>query len=326
MNSETSSRPAWVAPYLTRLGIDSSEPLGPPTIDTLRTLHRAHVERIAFENIDIQLGRPQGISPEESIARILAGRGGYCFNLNPAFAALLTALGYDVTLHRGQINGSVERAKTTAEEYGTHLALTVLIDGERWSIDVGLANSHYEPIPLREGVWVQGPFTYRLEVLPEIGPDAWRFFTDPVQTTFHSMDFTLAPAVWQDFSEYHAELSTSPTSSFVQTCELFRRDALGTDFILNDELTRDDADGRSTRVLTSAEEWFAVAEGLFGLDLSAIGDDERAALFERMQRAEEEWRARQRRRIRGNGRDCGGVLCIERLLGPTNILVCNATW
>jgi N-hydroxyarylamine O-acetyltransferase len=291
MIPETSSHPAWVAPYLTKLGVDASESLGVPTLDTLRRLHRAHVERIAFENIDIQLGRPPGISPEESVARILAGRGGYCFNLNNAFASLLTVLGYDVTLHRGQINGSIERAKTTPDEYGTHLALTVVIDGERWSVDVGLANSHHEPIPLREGIHVQGPFSYRLQALPEIGPDAWRFFTDPVQTTFHSMDFTLAPAVWEDFNGYHAELSTSPQSSFVQTCEVFRRDALGTDFILNDELTRDDANGRSTRTLTSAEEWFKVAEDVFQLDLSAIGDDDRAALFDRMQRAEEAWRA-----------------------------------
>lgn len=296
MIPETSDRPAWVAPYLTTLGIDPSEPLGEPTLDLLRRLHRAHVERIAFENIDIQLGRPQGIGPEESIARILAGRGGYCFNLNNAFASLLTVLGYEVTMHRGQINGSAARAKTDPDEYGTHMALTVQIDGERWSIDVGLANSHYEPIPLREGSHVQGPFTFHLQKLPEIGPDAWRFCTDPVQTTFHSMDFTLAPAVWEDFSEFHAELSTSPTSGFVQTCELFRRDALGTDFILNDELTRDDAGGRATRVLTSADEWFEVAEDLFRLDLSDIPDDDRAALFDRMQRAEEAYRASQRAR------------------------------
>lgn len=293
MIPETSSHPAWVAPYLTTLGVESPESLGGPTLDALRRLHRAHVERIAFENIDIQLGRPQGIGPEESIDRILAGRGGYCFNLNNAFASLLTVLGYDVTLHRGQINGSAERAKATPEEYGTHMALTVVIDGEWWSVDVGLANSHYEPIPLREGVHVQGPFTFRLEPLPEVGPDAWRFFTDPVQTTFHSMDFTLSPAAWEDFIPYHAELSTSPQSGFVQTCELFRRDALGTDFILNDELTRDDASGRSTRVLTSADEWFAIAEDVFRLDLSAIEDDERAALFDRMQKAEEAWRASQ---------------------------------
>jgi len=107
------------------------------------------------------------------------------------------------------------------------------------------------------------------------------------------MDFTLEPAVWEEFIEYHVELSTSPKSGFVQTGELFRRDVLGTDFVLNDELTRDDASGRSTRVLTSADEWFAVAEDLFGFDLSDISGSERAAVFGQMQRAEEAWRVSQ---------------------------------
>jgi arylamine N-acetyltransferase len=289
------AHPSWVAPYLAALGFDDPTSVGVPSLDTLRALHRAHVERIAFENIDIQLGRPQGIEPTESIARILAGRGGYCFNLNGAFAELLTVLGYAVTLHRGQINGSAQTAKASADEYGTHLALTVVLDGERWSIDVGLATCHHEPIPLRAGEHVQGPFRYRFEPLPQIGPDAWRFHTDPAQQAFHSMDFTLAPATWQDFSGQHLELSTSPQSPYIQLCEVFRRDATGTDYVFNDELHRDEGEGRLTsRVLTSAEEWFKVVEEVFHLDLSAIEDAERVALFDRMQRAEEQWRERQR--------------------------------
>ena len=129
MTSKTNDHPAWTAPYLARLGVDDPRSLGAPSLDTLRRLHRAHVERIAFENLDIQLGRPQGIGPAESIARILAGRGGYCFNLNNAFRELLTVLGYEVTVHRGQINGSAATAKATADEYSTHMALTVVIDG-----------------------------------------------------------------------------------------------------------------------------------------------------------------------------------------------------
>jgi arylamine N-acetyltransferase len=292
MIATTYDHPAWTAPYLAKLGIDDPEFIGAPSLDALGALHRAHVERIAFENIDIQLGRPPGIDPAASIARILAGRGGYCFNLNNAFAELLTVLGYDVTVHRGQVNGTAETAKATADEYGTHMALTVAIDGERWSVDVGLANSHHEPIPLREGVHVQGPFRFELRPLPEIGPDAWRFLTDPAQKTFHSMDFTLAPAAWTDFSSYHVALSTSPQSAFVKTCELFRRDAGGTDFVLGDELTRDEgADRRTSRTLSSVEEWFKIATDVFHLDLSAIDDAERAALWDRIQRAQEERRA-----------------------------------
>ncbi|QMU71221.1 arylamine N-acetyltransferase [Streptacidiphilus sp. P02-A3a] len=294
MTSKTNDHPAWTAPYLARLGVDDPRSLGAPSLDTLRRLHRAHVELVAFENFDIQLGRPQSIDPAESIARILAGRGGYCFNLNNAFYELLTVLGYDVTVHRGQINGSAATAKASADAYVTHMALTVVIDGERWSVDVGLANSHHEPIPLREGVHVQGPFRFELRPLPEIGPDAWRFFTDPAQTTFHSMDFTLAPATWEDFRSYHTDLSTSPQSPYVRWFELFRRDAGCAEFVLDDEFTRDEGAGRrTTRILESAEELFTIATDVFHLDLSAIDDADRAALWDRVQRAGAEWRAKQ---------------------------------
>lgn len=293
MTSKTNDQPAWVAPYLAKLGVDDPETLGAPSLDTLRRLHRAHVELIAFENFDIQLGRPQGMDPAESIARILAGRGGYCFNLNNAFAELLTVLGYDVTMHRGQINGSAATAKATADEYDTHMALTVVIDGERWSVDVGLANSHHEPIPLREGVHVQGPFTFELRPLPEIGPDAWRFHTDPAQTTFHSMDFTLAPATWEDFKSFHIHLSTSPEAPYVKWFELFRRDADCAEYVLGDTYTRDEGAGqRTTRMLESADELFKIATDVFHLDLSDVGDADREAMWDRIQIAEAEWRAK----------------------------------
>ncbi len=75
--------------YLGRL--DIGDP-GPPTVDALFALHRAQTERVAYENIDIFLGRPQGIAPAESIDRIVRGRGGYCYNLNGALATTLEAL------------------------------------------------------------------------------------------------------------------------------------------------------------------------------------------------------------------------------------------
>lgn len=130
--------------YLAVLGV--ARPAA-PTAEALRALHRAQVERVPYETLDNQLGRPTGIGAAESVARILRGRGGYCFHLNGAFAALLTALGYDVTLHRAGVQDEVEDPGGPG---GDHLALTVGLDGERWLVDTGLAGGMYEPLPLRE--------------------------------------------------------------------------------------------------------------------------------------------------------------------------------
>ncbi|MFF4449508.1 hypothetical protein [Streptomyces sp. NPDC001502] len=47
-----------------------------PTAEVLRALHRAQVERVAYETLGNRLGRPTGIGAAESVARILRGRGG----------------------------------------------------------------------------------------------------------------------------------------------------------------------------------------------------------------------------------------------------------
>ena len=90
-----------VADYLARLGLEGT---GPPSADALAELQARHLERVVFENLEIQRGRPTTVDDAESAERIVKrGRGGYCFHLNGAFGLLLEALGYDVTRRRGTV-------------------------------------------------------------------------------------------------------------------------------------------------------------------------------------------------------------------------------
>ena len=71
-------RPALTAPYLTRLGVDGRPP---PTPEALALLHRAHLERVPFENLDIHLGVPielDEVAFAEKVA--LRSRGGFCYS------------------------------------------------------------------------------------------------------------------------------------------------------------------------------------------------------------------------------------------------------
>ena len=75
--------------YLERLGI--AGPLD-PTPGTLRRLHRAHVTTIPFENLDVVLGRGVDLDLGAMQAKLLESRrGGYCYEHNLLFAALLGA-------------------------------------------------------------------------------------------------------------------------------------------------------------------------------------------------------------------------------------------
>ena len=54
---------------------------------------------VPFENLDIGLGREIVLDPERFIQKIVCERrGGFCYELNGAFATLLSAMGFRVTL------------------------------------------------------------------------------------------------------------------------------------------------------------------------------------------------------------------------------------
>jgi arylamine N-acetyltransferase len=270
--------------YLRRLRL--SHPVA-PSLEALLALHRAHVTLVPYETVEIQLGRPTTIDPDESVARIVAGRGGYCYHLNGAFSALLAALGFEVTRHVG---GVFRAAAQAPGANANHLALTVRVDGQDWFVDAGLGDALFEPVPLREGAYTQGPFVYRLEPSP-IVPGGWRFWHSPHARSFAGMDFSATPARMADFAAQHATLSTSPLSGFVRVAQVGRRTAGGVDFLRGTTLRRIDADGVRERVLETADEWFGVVDDVFGMPLHDVGADRRVALWDRLRAAHRDYLA-----------------------------------
>lgn len=82
--------------YLRRIG--ASRPARPDA-EALRELHLRHLVAVPFENLSLHLGEPVTLDPDALHDKIVtARRGGYCYELNGAFAALLTTLGYEVDL------------------------------------------------------------------------------------------------------------------------------------------------------------------------------------------------------------------------------------
>lgn len=272
--------------YLTTLGV--ARPAA-PTAEALWALHRAHVEQVAYESLDIHLGRPTGIGAAESVARIARGRGGYCFHLNGAFGALLSALGYDVTLHKAGVQNAAEDPEGPS---GNHLALTVRLDGERWLVDAGLGDALYEPLPLREGTYTQGPFTYAMAPSAVV-PGGWRFAHDP-RGAFAAMVFAPDPVELSSFAEEHIRLSTAPDSGFVRVCTAQRRDAKGVDVLRGCVLRRIHAEGADERIIDAADDWYDVLTDVFRMDLTDVDAAARSQLWDRVRTAHQEWEAAQR--------------------------------
>lgn len=262
-----------VTGYLARLGLPAER----PGVEALGRLHAAHVERVPYEDLEIQLGRVTSLDPVVSADRILRGRGGYCYHLNGAFSALLHALGYDVTRHLGGVQGSPE---AEAGIHRNHLALTVTGLPEdpdvTWLVDVGLGDGPHVPIPLLEGSYTQGPHTYRLRP-SEVAPGGWRFDHDPTGS-FTGMDFAPGPAVMADFAAKHEWLSTDPESSYTGVTALLRRDAAGVDTLLGLTLRRR-GDVSRKEVLESPGQWWSALADVFGIPADVFTPEERDQLW-----------------------------------------------
>ncbi|MDH5823680.1 arylamine N-acetyltransferase [Luteimonas sp. RD2P54] len=116
--------------YLQRLG--HAQP-PPPTLDTLRELQQRHTAEFPFETLSTLLGEPVPLDLPALERKLLHDRrGGYCYELNGLFMALLRELGYEVRALAGRVvmDGGADAART-------HLLLLVTVDGVRHLADVG---------------------------------------------------------------------------------------------------------------------------------------------------------------------------------------------
>src|ERR1035438_9191196 len=76
-------------------------------IQALRDLQLAHLLTVPFENLSIHLGEPIVLEQADLVAKVVRmHRGGFCYELNGAFAGLLTALGFRVSMLSARVFGT----------------------------------------------------------------------------------------------------------------------------------------------------------------------------------------------------------------------------
>jgi len=177
-----------VKAYLNRLGFQAAAQI-PPTIESLRRLQAAHIEKVPYENIDIHIGRPPvTLDPAASARRVALGyRGGYCFILAGAFGALLHTLNFNVMLLSANIGGDPPNEKS----WGNHVVVVVCINGTWWVADVGLGDGPMMPFQLCPlSKWEEQGWHYAFEART----NGWRFTHHPGVGSFggFELDSTLA--------------------------------------------------------------------------------------------------------------------------------------
>jgi N-hydroxyarylamine O-acetyltransferase len=134
--------------WLDRIGYNGSRE---PTLCTLHQLIFAHSHAIAYESLDIMLGRTPRLDLA-SLQRkmIFGGRGGYCLEQNMLFREGLRSLGYKITSLQGRV---VRGMAIDAPRPAIHMLLQVDLPDGPYLADVGFGNlAPTSALLLREGI------------------------------------------------------------------------------------------------------------------------------------------------------------------------------
>jgi len=246
-----------VPAYLRRLEYRGSRV---PNVVTLRSLHRAHLLAVPFENLDIHLGRPIRLEAALFEKIVRQRRGGFCYELNGLFALLLSALGFEVELLSARVMNEGQPGPAF-----DHLALLVKLE-ESWLADVGFGDSFVEPLRLQDEIeQVQHAGAFRLLRNAE----QWRLQARTREGDWQSQYlFTLTPHTLADFAgmcHYH---QTSPASHFTQKRICTRATACGRLTLSERRLIITHNGGRRETILQREEEYQAALWDRFGIALT----------------------------------------------------------
>jgi N-hydroxyarylamine O-acetyltransferase len=225
----------------------------------LDALHQAHANAIAFENLDILLGRPiqvDLVSIQNKLVR--HRRGGYCFEHNLLMAAVLEQLGFSVRMLAARVRLGSDQVRAR-----THMLLRVDLDEQPLLVDVGFGAQGYQrPLPFAPGE-IFRRFRWDYRVLPE--DDAWVLQSRQDGRWIDLYVFTLEPQYWIDYKVANHYVSTHPDSQFARDLIVQRPTPIARYSLHNFAFNIDRGGSVETRTLEDQAELFGVLADTFDL-------------------------------------------------------------
>ena len=257
--------------YFARIGYSGPRA---PTLETLKALHFAHATAIPFENLDVLAKRPILLDPPVLQKKLVAQkRGGYCFEVNGLFAAVLRQLGFNVMTLIGRVRW---KTPDTIDTGPSHMLSLVDLPEGRFLADIGFGGlTMTGPIRLETDSEQQTPHEPR-RLLAD--GDGYMLQAKLGEEWGNVYRFTLDPQTRADYEIANWYTSTHPQSIFVQFLIVARPLADRRITLFNCNLTIRHLDGRvENRCLDSAADIATALAEHFDLPLS---EDDRAVVLD----------------------------------------------
>ncbi|MFG2597264.1 arylamine N-acetyltransferase [Streptomyces sp. NPDC048462] len=258
--------PHTVDSYLARIG--ATRP-GRPDAAALRELQLRHLTAVPFENLSIHLGEDIVLEEGTLLDKIVVRRrGGFCYELNGAFAALLRELGFDVTLLQARVHGGDGKLGIPYD----HLALRVETDDGTgpWLADVGFGDHAQQPLALDDRSDQEDPRgTFRIRQATTLGAEHYGD-VEVLRDGAPQLLLDLRPRALADFRAgawYHR---TSPDSGFTRSPVCSRFTTTGRITLSGRKLITTVGAERHETPLGSDDEVLAAYREHFGLRLDRL--------------------------------------------------------
>ncbi len=201
--------------YFRRIGYD-----GPitPTLETLRGLHLKHPAAIPFENLNPIMGLPVPIDLPSIEAKLLhAGRGGYCFEQNALFWAVLRQLGFKAT---GLAARVLRGGRPVAQSPRSHMLLRIELPEGVHIADIGFGSTTLTaPLRLFDDSPQETPHGLFRVVKMGDEYEEQAQFDDEWQSQYR---FALQEYYPQDYESLNWYRATHPQSPFVNILQVAR--------------------------------------------------------------------------------------------------------
>jgi N-hydroxyarylamine O-acetyltransferase len=231
-----------------------------PSVDNLDALVWGHLTHVPFENLDILLDRAIKIDLASVTTKLVTERrGGYCFEHNTLFAAVLRELGFGVVPLSARV-----RWGASGPTPRTHMLLEVVVDGRSYLADVGFGGTcPTRAIPLEPGEYDTRHGRLRLSPEPDgflvlelAGADGW----SPMYAFTREEHFAI------DFEVANHYTSTYPGSRFVTAPIIALTTQHGRITYANGELTeREGPEVTARRTIATGDQLLGMLAERFGL-------------------------------------------------------------
>lgn len=255
--------------YFLRIGYDGPRE---PTLATLKALHLHHPLAIPFENLDPFLHRPVKLDLAALQEKLVWGkRGGYCFEQNLLFMAVLRALGFRVTGLAARVLWNRPEDAPTPR---THMLLRIDFPNGAWIADVGFGGlTLTAPLRLQPGLLQETPHeTFRLDG----DGDGFRMLALAGGKWRTLYRFGLEEQFQVDYEITNYYLAHSPASHFRNSLIAARPVRNGRYALLNARLNVYGDVSDAPRDLASVEEIETVLRTIFGIAVPDVANLARA--------------------------------------------------